>query len=149
MKREKMQKQKYVYLEHTADAEFQAFGSNLEKAFENAALAMLNLMCKTDKVKPKTERKILIKDKDLKALLYNWLEELLFLLDSENFLTAKVKNLKISGKEGNYKLDAVVLGDNASAYKFFGEVKAATYNDMFIKQDKKTKRFIIQAVVDM
>jgi SHS2 domain-containing protein len=146
-----MPKEKYKYLEHTADAEFQAFGNSLNDAFENAALAMLNLMCKTDKIKTKRKKEILIKDKDLKALLYNWLEELLFLLDSENFLTAKVKNLKISGKEGNYKLAAVVSGDNASAYKFFGEVKAATYNDMLIREEKiKGKRkFIIQVVVDM
>lgn len=146
-----MPEKKYKYLEHTADAKFQASGKTLGEAFENAALAMLNLICKSSEVKPKTERKISVQGNDLKALLYNWLEELLFLLDSENFLTGKIKKLKILSKEGNHKLDAVVSGDNASAYKFFGEVKAATYNNMLIveKKIKGKKKFIIQAVVDM
>ncbi len=71
------------------------------------------------------------------------------MLDSENFLLAKIKRIKIISKKGKYELNAEVSGDKASAYKFFGEVKAVTYNSMFIKKDKKTKRFIIQVVVDM
>src|SRR3989338_4802863 len=142
-----MPKQKYRYLEHTADAKFQAFGRSLDEAFKNSALAMLNLMCKSEAIKLKQEKKISVNGKDLKALLYNWLEELLFLLDSENFIAGKIKNLEISGKESNYKLEAMISGNNASAYKFFGEVKAVTYNDMSIKEEKKgkEKRFIIQA----
>lgn len=142
-----MPKEKYKYLEHTADAKFLAFGSSMEKAFENAALAMFNLMCKTEKIKPEAEKKIFVKGKDLKALLYNWLEELLFLLDSENFLFGKLKNLAISGKEGDYKLAAAVLGDSARKYEIFGEVKAVTYNEMLIKKEKG--RFAVQVVVDL
>ena len=146
----KMAKLKYKYLEHTADAKFQAFGDSLGEAFENSAFAMLNLMCKTKAIKPEKKIKVIARGRDLKALLYNWLEEILFLLSSKSFLTGKINNLKISGREGNYKLDAVLLGGNAENYETFGEVKAVTYNSMFIKQERgKEKRFIIQAVVDM
>lgn len=141
--------EKYIYLEHTADAKFRAFGGSLEKAFENATLAMLNLMCDTKKVRGKTSKKINVKGKDKEALLYNFLEEILFLLDSKNFLTCKIKSIKIKEIKKSYKLEAELLGDKASKYKFFGEVKAITYNSMFVKQGKKTKRFIIQAVVDL
>jgi SHS2 domain-containing protein len=106
-------------------------------------------MCKTDKVKEKIKKQVRIKAKDKEGLLYNFLEELLFLLDSENFALSKIKNIEISAKNDKCELKAEVFGDNATQYKFFGDVKAATYNEMFIKQDKKTKRFIIQAVVDM
>lgn len=142
-----MPEEKYKYLEHTADAKFQAFGSSLEKAFENAALAMFNLMCKTEKVKLKIKKKISVKGKDLKALLYNWLEELLFLLDSEDFLLGKLKNLAISGKEEDYKLNATVLGDSVKKYEIFGDVKAVTYNEMLIKKEKG--KVIVQVVVDL
>jgi SHS2 domain-containing protein len=37
----------YEYLEHTADVRFRAYGKSLEQAFENAALAMLNVMVET------------------------------------------------------------------------------------------------------
>jgi len=139
----------YIYLEHTADAKFQAFGKSLEEAFGNAALAMLNLMCDAKKARGKTSKKINAKGKDKEALLYSFLEEILFLLDSNNFLTCKVKSIKIKEIKKSYSLEAELLGDNASSCKFFGEVKAITYNSMFIKEDKKTKKFIIQAVVDL
>lgn len=141
--------EKYIYLEHTADAKFQAFGKSLGEAFSNAALAMLNLMCKTSSVKATIKREIKVKGKDKEALLYSFLEEILFLLDSKNFLTCKVKSIKIKEIKKSYSLEAELLGDNASSCKFFGEVKAITYNSMFIKEDKKTKKFIIQAVVDL
>lgn len=139
---------KYRYLEHTADGKFQAFGKTLEEVFLNAAYAMLDLICNTAQVKAKTKKNIRVSGKDKEALLYNFLEEILFLLDSENFLLGKIKSIKII-KNKKYELKAEVFGDNASLYKFFGEVKAVTYNSMFIKQDKKTKRFITQVVVDL
>lgn len=144
-----MDMKKYIYLEHTADAKFQSFGKSLEEAFSNAALAMLNLMRKTSSVKATIKKEIKAKGKDREALLYNFLEEILFLLGSKNFLTCKIKSVKIKEIKKRYKLEAELLGDNASKYKFFGEVKAITYNSMLIKEDKKTKKFIIQAVVDL
>ena len=143
----KMAKLKYKYLEHTADAKFQAFGSSLGEAFENSAFAMLNLMCKTKAIKPEKKIKVSVSGRDLKALLYNWLEEILFLLSSKSFLTGKISNLKISGREGNYKLDAVLLGGKAENYETFGEVKAVTYNEMLVQKTKN--RVIVQVVVDL
>jgi SHS2 domain-containing protein len=86
---------KFKILEHTADGKFQAYGSSLEKAFENSALAMLSLMTK-DKIKEKIKKKIKVRGRDIEQLLYNFLEQFLFLLDSEGFILAKIKNIKIS-----------------------------------------------------
>ncbi len=138
---------KYKYLEHTADAKFQAFGKTLEEAFENSAFAMLKLMYNAQDIKARKEKRISVKGRDLEALLYNWLEELLFLLDSQNFLAGGIKGMKITKKEKGYELEAKVSGDDALTHKSFRGVKAVTYNEMFIKKDKG--KFIIQVVVDM
>src|SRR3989344_5902493 len=53
-----MPNEKYKFLEHTADAKFQAFGATLEEAFSNAALAMFSVMTEPGKIKPKLEREI-------------------------------------------------------------------------------------------
>ena len=53
-----MPNEKYKFLEHTADAKFQAFGATLEEAFSNAALAMFSVMTEPEKIKPKLEREI-------------------------------------------------------------------------------------------
>jgi SHS2 domain-containing protein len=86
-----------------------------------------------------------VKGKNNEALLYNFLEEFLFLLDSERFVPGKIKKIKIK----NNKLDAEVIGDKADNYKFNNDVKAITYNDMFVKFDKEKKKFIVQVVIDV
>ena len=75
---------KFKFLEHTADIKFQAYGKDIEEAFENSALAMFNSMYNS-KIKDKEKFKIIVQGKDFESLLYNFLEELLFLLDSKNF----------------------------------------------------------------
>lgn len=141
-KSEPGKKEKFRFLKHTADAKIEAYGKTMEDAFKNAAFAAFSLMVDVDKVKPKLEKKIAVKGNDEKALLYNWLEELLFLLDSEGFLLSSVKEMKISGSA----LNAVVSGDHVSEkYDTHGEVKAATYNEMEIKKEKGsiTLRFVL------
>jgi SHS2 domain-containing protein len=104
----------YKYLSHTADIKFQAFGETLEKAFESAALALKEVISGKINVKGKITKKINVEGNDRESLLYNFLEEILFLLDAEDFLLSKVKNIKIRQNE----LEAELLGDNASNYGF-------------------------------
>ena len=76
-------------------------------------------------------------------LLYNLLEEILYLLDAEDFLMSKIK-IKLVNKN---KLDVKISGDKASNYKFTNNVKAVTYNEMFVKKDKN--KWIAQVVLDV
>ncbi|MBS3133405.1 archease [Candidatus Woesearchaeota archaeon] len=139
---------KYKYLPHTADAKFRAFGESLEEAFSNAALAVFNVMVDTNNVKGQVTKKIDAEGTDLQSLLYNFLEKFLILLDAENFFLAEVKKIKISGKEGSYKIAAEVLGDDAAKYETIGpQVKAITYNDMVVDNEKGN--CFVQVVVDI
>jgi len=164
---------KYKFLPHTADIKFQAFGKSLEEAFENSALALKEIMYKKLKVKEKIKKRISVRGKDNERLLYDFLEEFLYLLDAEGFLLSKIKNIKITKifitnktkkinksktednkdnkinneKVYNYKLIAEVIGDNAKNYNFTNNVKAITYNNMFVKQEKD--KYICQVVVDV
>ena len=135
---------KYKFLKHTADIKFQAFGSTLEQAFENSALAMVNSMYSgRARVLAKIKKTIKVKGKNLESLLYNFLEEILFLLDSESFFVSKLK-VKIN-KERN-SLTAEVYGDNAKNYSVSLDIKAITYNEMFVKKIKD--KWVCQVVVD-
>ena len=130
------------FLEHTADVKFKAFGKTIEEAFKNSALALKKTICDEIKVKGKKEKKIKIEGKDYESLLYNFLEQILYVLDAENFLISKIKNIKIK----DFKLNAVIVGDKASEYRFTNPVKAVTYSDMFVK---KEKAWICQVVLDV
>jgi SHS2 domain-containing protein len=134
---------KFKFLEHTADVKFQAFGNNVEKVFENSALALKESICGKTKIKNKKEIIIKVKGKDFESLLYNFLEEIIYLLDAKNFIIFKIDKIEIK----NFKLKAIIFGDKASNYNFTSEVKAVTYNDMFVKQ--KGKKWISQVVLDV
>jgi len=141
-------KKKFKFLEHTADIKFQAFGRTLEQVFKNSALAMFNSMSK-DKVAEKKIKKIKVKGKDLESLLYNFLEEFLFLFDSERFLLSKIKKIKISEKNKKFSLEAEISGDEADNYQVDMHIKAVTYNEMFVHKDKKTGNWKSQVVLDV
>ncbi|MFH1326961.1 MAG: archease [archaeon] len=136
---------KYKFLKHTADIKFQAFGSTLEKVFENSALAVANSMYE-GKVKEIKSIKFKVSGKDLEALMYNFLEEILFYFDSENFILKKIKKLKIIKKKG-YALNVEISGDDINNYEINTHIKAVTYNDMFIKKQKS--KWTAQVVVDI
>lgn len=138
---------KYKFLPHTADVKFQAFGKTSEKAFENSALALKEeiLGGVNIKVKEKRKEKINAKGKDFESLLYNFLEEILYMLEAGDFLFSKVKSIKIDREK--FRLRGVVLGDRASNYKFVNSVKAITYNDMFVKKLKD--KWAAQVVLDV
>ena len=141
------QKRKYLFLPHTADAKFRAFGKTLEKKFENAALAMASIMFDCSKINPTLKKKISVKGADLKALLYNWLEELLYLIDAKGFILNSVKQMKIKKEKRGFSLAATVAGDKYKpAYDKVAtgtDVKAVTYQQMEIAKN------YVQVVVDV
>ncbi len=134
---------KFKFLEHTADVKFQAFGKSTEEVFRNSASALKEQICGKIKVAEKKERTVKVKGKDFESLLYNFLEEILYLLDAEDFLISEVSKIKIE----NFRLVARIAGDKASDYKFNNEVKAVTYNEMFFKKEKH--KWIAQVVLDV
>ena len=142
---------KYIYLDHTADAKFQAFGTTLEEAFVNSACAMIGVMCDIPRRNPSRKKYIRVTGKDKESLLCNFLEEVLFLFDSGHFLTFNVPKLTIIERGSSYFLSATLSGDSAEKYEFFSLVKGITYNEMFVKEEffGRKKKFIIQVVVDI
>ena len=135
----------YKFLEHTADVKFQAQGETLEKAFLQSALALKETIVGKIKIKQNIKKNIKVKGKDKESLLYNFLEEFLFLLDAEDFIFSKISKIKINKKTN--ELIAEISGDKASNYKFTNDVKAVTYNEMFIKKQKN--KYTVQVVLDV
>ena len=139
---------KYEFLDHTADAKFRAYGSNLQQAFENAALATFSILINPDKVSAKTQHNISVTVKTKESLLYDFIEELLFFLDTEGFVLSKVENLKIT-KGDAFILTCIVYGDSFKNYNTItGNIKSVTYNDMIIDENFEDK-VMVQVVVDL
>jgi len=135
----------YKFLEHTADVKFLASGKTIEDAFVSCFEALKETISGKITVLSQEKKIIKVQGKDFESLLYNFLEEFLFLLDSEAFLAAKVGKIQINKEK--FELEAEILGDKAENYKFTNDVKAITYNSMFVKQEGDEWK--IQVVLDV
>jgi len=133
---------KYEFLEHPAEVKFKAFGTSVEEAFENSALALSSFIAKGNNILSKKKKEIEVEASDKEALLYSFLEEIINLLDTDHFVVSRAKVL-FDGK----KLKAIVKGDDAKNYKGLDHVKAPTYSEMYIKKIKGL--YELQVVVDV
>ena len=138
----------YEYLEHTADAKFRAYGTTLEEAFQNAAVAMFDVMIDTGTILDEVSEKIELTSADLDGLVVDWLSELLYLFEVERVVFGKFKIDGITEKDGNYSLSAIAYGESLdlSRHKFDTEVKAVTYNSL--KVEETMDGWVVQVVVD-
>jgi SHS2 domain-containing protein len=130
----------FEFLEHTADVYVVSYGRSLEEAFENAALATMEVMTDTKKVKPEILMGFEVEARDLHGLLYNWLEEILIKFDTDGLLFSKIKILKIEEGIKGFSLRAEMWGEkfNPVQHPQKTGVKAVTYHLMDIgKCDEK------------
>ncbi|MDO5851573.1 MAG: archease [Methanobacteriaceae archaeon] len=126
----------YEYFDVTADIGICAYGKTIEKSFQNAALATFEIITDIKDVKPKLEKQIKIQSEDLQALLYDWITELIILLEAEQFIS-KEYILKITKVDKGYELEATLNGElyDTMIHSYKTEVKAITYHKMEIKKD--------------
>jgi len=133
---------KFEFLEHTADVYIAAHGTTLAEAFENAALAMFEVMTDTEKVSPDLEDSVEVEAEDEYALLYSWLEALLVKFETKNMLYSKFKISSIDETSEGFRIKAAVWGEKFNAEKHTQKVgvKAVTYHRMEIIKDIDTVR---------
>ena len=126
----------YKFLDHATDAIIEVTAKDLKEAFSVTADAVINLTLDQDKVKEKEQRKFSAKGKDLRYLLFNWLEEIPFLLITEGFAIKRIEFDIIQNKD--YKINAIAYGEplDVKRHNFKVEIKAPTFYEMEISQNK-------------
>ena len=139
---------KFEYFDVTADVGFRAFGKTLDEAFENAALAMFEVITDTSMIKPSIKKNVKIESEDPFALLFDWLSELLFLHDSENLIFSNFNTKIIKKNQETYLLTAKIEGETFKPQKHESreDVKAVTYHLMDIK--KNNVGWMLQVILD-
>lgn len=122
-------------MDHATDAIVEVTAKDLKEAFSVAADAEINLTLDQDKVEEKEHREFSASGKDIRYLLYSWLEEIPFLLITEGFA---IKRIEFDIKEDNgYTISGIAYGEplDVKRHNFKVEIKAPTFYDMEIKQD--------------
>ena len=136
---------RFEVLDHTADIGLIVHGGDLKALFENAGEAFFHLITDLRKVKPRIERRINIAGESLERLMVDWINELLYLHDVENFLFKEFE-VESVWEDG---LKAVVKGEpfQEGTHVIKTEVKAATYHRIEVRKEKG--RWRAQIILDL
>lgn len=139
---------RFEYLENEAigDLAVRSYGSDLEEAFANMALGMFNAMTPVEGINRKVEREFSVSGDDLGELLYNFLEEFLYISDVENLVFSDI-HVKFAQEQRGLK--AICLGEqlDVRSHQIGIEIKAVTYHLMTIL--KSENEWVITVVFDI
>jgi len=129
----------------TADLLVEATGETLGEAFANIVLGMFNMMTPLEGLSEREEFRLEAEGHDLESLLFNLIDEFLYLCDTE-FLVPKT--VRVSVDPERLKAVAVCRGERFSAetHEVGIQIKAVTYHMMEIK--KTSKGWKVRAVLD-
>ena len=120
---------KFEILPHIADFKIKSFGKTKEELFLNSLLAMIEgFKPEMEKPESKIERKVKIKSPDFTALLVDFLNEVLYLAQTEKAIFKNIKFEKFSETE----LKAQLFGQKVK--RFNEDIKAVTYHNLDIHQ---------------
>ena len=134
----------YNFLDHATDAIIEIRAKDLKEAFTVTANAIINITLDQEKVEEMSQKEIVAKGKDLRYLLFSWLEEIVFVLITEGFAIRRV-DLDISEDDG-YTINAIAYGEplDFSKHNFKVEIKAPTFYDMEIRENNEVyMRFLL------
>ena len=95
----------FEVLEHVADIGFRASAPTLPELFESAAEALVSIALNTENVDPRESKQLTAEGDSNESLLVNWLSEVLYWLDGEQFAMSafKVRELTCSRVTGEAK----------------------------------------------
>lgn len=129
----------YRFLEHATDAIIEVTAQNLNEAFIQAGLAVVDTTLEIKSVEEKEKRHIAVAGTTIDYLLFDWLEAVIYQLITEGFAICRF-SVNIT-KEAPYTLEATVYGEpiDLKKHHFKVEIKAPTFHEMEIKQNSEIK----------
>ncbi len=131
---------KFDLIEHTADIGLTAYGQNLAEAFSNAAYGLFSLITDLRKVRQVESRTVELQEKNPEDLLFEWLNHLIYLFDTEQIV---FKECEIQEFDG-HKIKAVCHGEKVDPerHEIKLGVKAATYHQLKVDAEKNQVQVI-------
>ena len=132
---------RFDIIEHTADMGLVSYGQDLTEAFANAAYGLFSVMADLDNVQEKESIHVDLREEDTEALLFEWLNYLLYIFDVETLL---LKRFDIEHFDG-LALKATCHGEKYDPYRhrLHRGVKSATYHMLKIDREKNQVQVIL------
>jgi len=135
----------YEVFEHTADLGLRITADTLQALYEQAATGLFSLMAvNLDQVRPDIQKTLTIEGEDRDYLLFDLLNELLFLFETEHLLFSQFEAVY-----ENDQLQVLCRGEavDRDRHDLHHEVKAITYHDLFVRQTDQG--WLAEVIVDI
>ncbi len=136
---------RWEHFSHDADIGVRGIGPTMKDAFEMAATALTAVITNPQSVRPQTAISIACSAPDRDFLLYEWLNHIIYELDTRRMLFSKFEIESIS----ETTLQATIYGETVdlSHHKPAVDVKGATMTEL--KVSEENGHWLAQCVVDV
>jgi SHS2 domain-containing protein len=133
----------YRLIEHTADIGVEARGVTLADAFANAASGLFSIITDVSKVRGLETRTVSVTAPDIETLLFNWLNELIYIFEVQHMLFCRFEVRKLTDN----LLEAVCEGEkyDPAVHELRLGVKSATFHKLEV--DRAGNR--VQVIFDV
>ena len=125
---------RYEQIPHTADIALRVYGKDLKELFINAACGMFDIIADTEEIKSSVTIDINLEAPSKEELLVCWLDELLYNFETKKIIFSEFNITSLGDKSLSAKIGGCPVGGNKTRLKT--EIKAATYHDLKIKEEK-------------
>lgn len=137
----------YEILDHPADVKFRTYGATLEEAFSEVVTAVSDLVGGvTDSNHQTTTRETNLEARNLEALLFDFLNQIILFQDLEDAVVTRASNLDIEETDNGYQLSAVLQASRIPPDQALLDLKAPTYSQMMVRGNGE---WTIEAVIDV
>lgn len=135
----------YRFIDHTADIAFEVEAESFEKLLEDATMAFYSAFTYLDEIDESKVVEIVVEEQNPDLLLFSWLNELLYIFDTDHFAGRRVE---IHVTENNIlKAEGKIRGGKISPEKVRLEPKAITLHNFKVEKTGKGWRAFV--VVDI
>lgn len=126
----------YEYTNHTADIQIHAWGASLSEALSGVVQSMIGYMVKLDNVEIDNHeyKRVSAQGHDVKSMVYNFLNEWLFVFLDCGFIPKKVEILSVQ----DFSVHSYGMGELLDPRKHVQEgteIKAITYSNMQVLEE--------------
>ena len=124
---------KFEFIDHTGDLGILVYGKSLSELFQHAAEALFQIITEPKKIRKKITRKISLQASGVEELLVSWLNELIYLFETQGLLCRHFQVLTIN----EHSMDAMAHGEvyEEGRHPINRTIKGATYHQLQIYQD--------------
>jgi len=135
----------FRFLDHTADVRFEVWAEDLRGLFVEAARALFSIIVDLQTVRPEQERQIEVQEEGRDLLLVGWLNELLFLHDTEGFLFSEFEAMEVGPSRFVGRARGEVF--DPERHEILLPVKAVTYHGL--KVERTAGGFRAEIILDV